>query len=90
MVIAIFMVFLLSLTTSESFAYFYEVSDASNVTSATVSMGESWPQIFPFDPDAPFAIGDLVLHNGVLYEASKDNPTKEPGIDSGWQSEWKD
>ncbi len=87
--IGIFMVFSLSLTASNSFAYWASsiVGDTSATATANASIG-TWDQAFPWDPDETYLIGDLVTNNGSTYKAKKDNPYKEPGVDGGWQSQW--
>ncbi len=87
--IAIFMVFSLSFTTSESFAYWASsINDAiDTLQTATVTIG-TWSQVFPWDANETYVIGDLVTNNGTTYRAKKDNPTKEPGVDGGWNSQW--
>ena len=85
--IAIFMVLSLSLTTSKTLAYWAEAKSASTTTTATVTTGE-WSQAFQWDPNATYLEGDLVTNNGITYEAKRDNPTREPGVDSGWNRDW--
>lgn len=87
--LAIFMVFSLSFATSESFAYWASgiTGDTSDVASATTTTG-TWSQAWPWDANATYVIGDLVTHNGTTYLVKKDNPTKEPGVDGGWTSQW--
>ena len=87
--IAIFMVFSLSVTTSESFAYWASsVNGANNITqTATVTIG-TWSQAYPWSSTESYLTGDLVTHNGTTYQAKKDYPTKEPGVQNGWTSEW--
>lgn len=87
--IAIFMVFSLSLVTPDSLAYWQGaiLGDTSDPASATVTVGD-WGQAFEYDPNATYSIGDIVINNGVEYTAKKDNPTKEPGVDRGWNSQW--
>lgn len=86
--IGVFMVFSLSFATSETFAYFVSsVSGDSDIVAASVTAG-SWDQSFPWDVNDTYITGDVVSHNGVDYRAKKDNPTKEPGVDGGWTSQW--
>ncbi len=87
--LAIFMVFSLSLVTPNSFAYWTEgtIGDISDTASTNVSTG-TWTQAFPWDTNATYVTGDLVTNNGTTYQAKKDNPTKEPGVDGGWNSQW--
>ena len=86
--IGIFMVFSLSLTPSESFAYWTGGFAAdSAVTSPTVTTG-TWTAAYPWDSGMTYVIGDQVTHNGTTYQAKKDNPTKEPGVSGGWASQW--
>ena len=87
--IAIFMVFSLSLTTSESFAFWSSgfIGDSAINPDVTVTVG-TWTFATPWDSGTTYLIGDRVTHNGTTYEAKKDNPTKEPGVAAGWTSEW--
>ncbi len=86
--LAIFMVFSLSFATTDSLAYWRSgIDTANNTSSATVSTG-TWTQAYPWDTNATYLTGDLVTNNGVTYQAKKDNPTKEPGVDGGWNSQW--
>ena len=81
--IGTFMVFSLSLTTSESLAYWTAGFAADNaVTSPTVTSG-TWDYIGPWGSGISYVTGDKVTHNGTTYQAKKDNPTKEPGVDGG-------
>jgi hypothetical protein len=86
--IFVFMVLSLSLTTSQTLAYWAQPpSVVSTTTTGTVTTG-TWQQAFPWDINATYVSGDLVTNNGVTYQAKKDFPTREPGVDSGWNSEW--
>lgn len=87
--IAIFMVFSLSFTTSESFAYWASSINGANNSSQTalVTIG-TWTQIYIWNTSDVYVIGDLVTNNGTTYRAKKNNPTKEPGVSGGWKSEW--
>lgn len=86
--IVIFMVFSLSFATSDSLAYWAtSVNGNNNTDIATVTIG-TWAQAFPWDTNETYVIGDLVTNNGTTYRAKKDNPTKEPGVSSGWASQW--
>ena len=73
---------------SESYAYWASsiAGDADTVV-ASVSMG-TWTFYEPWSSSGSYLIGDQVQHNGVIYEAKKDNPTKEPGVSGGWTSQW--
>ena len=86
--IGIFMVFSLSLVTSQTYAYWVSSITGNNDTvSPTATIG-TWTQIFPWDANATYAVGDQVTNNGTTYQAKKANPTKEPGVDGGWNSQW--
>ena len=86
--IAIFMVFSLSLATTESFAYWTSgLIGASENSEQSVTVG-TWTQAFPWDSGTSYLTGDQVTNNGTTYQAKKDNPTKEPGVDGGWSSQW--
>lgn len=83
------MVFAVSSVTEYSYAYW-----ASNVlpptdinTVGTVSVG-TYNYIEAWTIDGVYIIGDQVSNNGVIYQAKKDAPTKEPGVDGGWSSQW--
>ena len=85
----LFMVFAVSGLADQTYAYW-----ASNVTAPadTNSIGTAaigtWSVIPQWDPAATYVIGDQVVNNGTIYEAKKNNPTREPGVDGGWNSEW--
>ncbi len=86
--IGIFMVFSLSFATSQTYAYWSSGFAAdSEATSDTVTVG-TWTQAFPWDANETYAVGDQVTNNGTTYQAKKANPTKEPGVDGGWNSQW--
>jgi heme-binding NEAT domain protein len=86
--IFVFMVLSISLTTSQTLAYWAQPpSIVSTTTTGTVTTG-TWEQAFPYDPNATYLDGDLVTNNGVTYSAKGDFPTKEPGVDNGWNSDW--
>lgn len=73
---------------NETYAYWRnDVLGASDAATATVATGE-WDQIFQWDPNATYLTGDVVENNGVFYEAKRDNPTREPGVDRGWNRGW--
>ena len=82
-----FHVFSLSLVTPDSLAYWVSVTGDTDQVNATVTAG-TWDQAFPWDVNETYLIGDVVTNNGVTYKAKKDNPTKEPGVDGGWNSQW--
>ena len=86
--IAIFMVFSLSLTTTESFAYWVSSITTTNQSAAPTVTTGTWTAVYPWDSGATYVIGDQVTHNGTTYQAKKDNPTKEPGVSGGWSSQW--
>lgn len=83
------MVFAVSSVTEYSYAYW-----ASNVTAPSNinTVGDVGVGIFDYYElwtiDGVYLTGDQISHNGVIYQAKKDNPTKEPGVDSGWTSQW--
>lgn len=41
-----------------------------------------------YDGGATYVISDAVSSGGSSYVAIVDNPTTEPGVDPGWESEW--
>lgn len=85
------MVFSLSLVTPHTFAYWRTslTGDTHSLTGTTTTTG-TWTQTFIvyWDANGTYLSGDIVSHNGVDYRAKKDNPTKEPGVDGGWTSQW--
>ena len=86
--IAILMVFSPMLVMNDSYAYWQgDVQGSSNSAAATITAG-AWQQGFQWDPNATYAVGDLVTNNNVTYRAKKANPTREPGVSNGWTSEW--
>jgi hypothetical protein len=73
---------------SESYAYWASSITGNNaVDTATVTMG-TWQTIPQWDPAGTYLTGDQVVNNGFIYQAKKDNPTKQPGVDNGWTSQW--
>ncbi len=84
--IMIFMVFSAGSLMHSTFAFWSNVN-LNDQVSDQVPIGE-WNQIFQWDPDATYLEGDLVTNNGITYEAKRDNPTREPGVDSGWNRDW--
>ena len=72
--------------TSQTYAYWSTIN-LSDTISETVEIGE-WTVILQWDPNKTYVIGDRVINNGITYEAKKNNPTREPGVSSGWNSEW--
>ncbi len=85
--LTIFMVFSLSLVTPDSLAYWVSITGDTDQVNTTVTAG-TWDQAFPWDSNETYVIGDLVTNNGTTYRAKKNNPTKEPGVDRGWASQW--
>jgi len=85
----LFMVFAVSSVTEYSYAYWAtNVTPPSSVnTTGTVGVG-TYTFSAQWDPGTTYSIGDRVTNNGVTYEAKKNNPTKEPGVDTGWKSDW--
>ena len=82
--IFVFMILSISLTTSQTLAYWANnVSDASETTTVIVDTGD-WEQVFPYDPNYNnYVAGDLVSYNGNTYEARNDYANSfTPG--SGW------
>jgi hypothetical protein len=84
--ILIFMVFSLSFVMPKSFAVWSDVQLIKS-TPTSVSLGE-WEQVFPWDPNETYEEGDLVIVDGIVYEAKRNNPSREPGVDVGWQRDW--
>ncbi len=87
--VIIIMVFAVSSVTEYSYAYWASnVTVPSNInTEGDVSVG-IFDYYEPWASDGVYVTGDQVTHNGVIYQAKKDNPTKEPGVDGGWSSQW--
>jgi len=67
--VIILMLFLI--VTNDSFAYWASNIVAPNAvdSSATIVIGE-WSQAFPYDGSTDYEVGDLVIFNGVTYEAT--------------------
>lgn len=84
--IVTFMVLFSSYMSSNTFAYWSNI-DLIDTTVENVNIGE-WVQAFQWDPNQTYSAGDQVINNGVIYTAKKDNPTREPGVDSGWNRDW--
>ncbi|MDA3931576.1 MAG: SipW-dependent-type signal peptide-containing protein [Tenericutes bacterium] len=86
--IFVFMAISLSLTTGQTLAYWSDVTDVSELTTTAVATG-TWQQVFPWDINATYAIGDLVTYNGITYQSQRDNNIgNEPGTQgtSRWAS----
>ena len=84
-----FMFLASSFVTSESYAYWAgSVSGDTDIATANSVSIDTWTYAGPWSSDGTFLTGDLVTHNGSTYSAKTDNPTKEPGVDGGWQSQW--
>lgn len=74
---------------SDTYAYWAAgVSTATDTQTALVSVGTWQTTVDQWDPAGTYLIGDRVINNGSIYEAKKDNPVKEPGVDGGWKGEW--
>ena len=88
--ILLFMVLSVPLTTSQTFAYWsdFEVAEPLPYTTTTTFTVGEWEQVLQWDPNATYLTGDQVTNNGITYQAKKDNPTREPGVGGGWNSEW--
>lgn len=87
--VMIFMVFAVSSVTEYSYAYWASgvtgnsaTESAVDVTVGTFTFYEAW------DANTTYNTGDIVKHNGVIYQAKKNGVTKEPGVDGGWNSQW--
>lgn len=80
-----FMVFSLSFVMPKSYAIWSDVQLVESTTSS-VLLGE-WEQIFPWDANQTYSEGDLVIVDGIIYEAKRDNPTREPG-ERGYRRDW--
>ncbi|MFP4078751.1 MAG: carbohydrate-binding protein [Candidatus Izemoplasmataceae bacterium] len=82
------MVFSSLFAMSGSYAFWRgDVIGSSDTAIASVMTGE-WDQVFEWDPNATYLDGDVVENNGVLYEAKRDNPDREPGVAKGWNRDW--
>ncbi len=77
----------LSLVTDTYAFWRGDVTGSSDTATATINTGE-WDQVFQWAPNTTYLAGDVVENNGVFYEAKRDNPTREPGVDNGWQQGW--
>jgi chitodextrinase len=87
--VMIFMVFAISSVTEYSYAYWASNLSAPPDANAAgnVTIG-SYIIILPWDSGTTYSLGDRVTNNGTTYEAKKNNPTKEPGVATGWKSDW--
>ena len=87
--VMIIMVFAVSNITEYSYAYWATnvTVPADDSTVGDVGVG-TWTMLTQWDANATYSIGDRVSNNGIIYEAKKNNPTKQPGVDTGWNSEW--
>lgn len=73
---------------SQSYAYWQAgIGNADTMATGTITTG-AWNQPFEWDPNVTYEAGDLVINNGVIYEAKRNNPTREPGGEPGWQRDW--
>ena len=90
--IAVFMVFALFLTTSQTLAYWAEPTVVTETAESTgvVSVGD-WEQAFPYDPNFnDYVAGDLVTYNGQTYEARNDYANSlTPGVGWFWWLGWR-
>jgi len=59
------------IVTNDSLAYWASsiVVPNSVDSSVTINIGE-WNQAFPYDNNTTYEVGDLVIFNGVTYEAT--------------------
>lgn len=86
--IMIFVVLSTSLVTSETLAFWANVQGAQDSATATVATGD-WDQAFSYDANYSYQVGDLVINNGVIYEATKSGFLLEPTGGGGkWNSQW--
>ncbi len=84
----VFMVLSFSLMISDTLAYWRgPVLGSETQAVGTIQTG-IWNQAFEWDPSADYLEGDIVINNGVRYRATRDNPDREPGVDSGWRGRW--
>jgi len=85
----IFMVFAISGVTEASYAYWASnvTAPANSDTTGTIGVG-TWSFIPQWDANTTYLTGDQVINNGFVYEAKRDNPTREPGVDGGWNRDW--
>lgn len=85
-----FIVFASLFVTSDSLAYFASSVNGNSDTATTTVTTGTWNQSFTvlWSIDGTYYTGDIVEHNGGTYQAKKDLPTKEPGVDNGWTSQW--
>ncbi len=81
----IVMVFTLSLTVDQSYAYWSTVDSANTDVTGTVTLG-TW--VAPWDPNVTYNTGDLVYYNGTVWVSLKtSNSGKEPSLskpNSNW------
>jgi chitodextrinase len=84
------MVLSTSLVTSDTLAYWSNgLQTSSNNAIASIAVGD-WNQVLQWDSNATYNEGDQVINDGVIYTAKRNNPSREPGVDKGWQRDWQD
>lgn len=75
------LLFGVSFSVSDSFAYWSTgVTGSNDVATAQVTTS-SWNQIYAWSSTATYTIGDLVYHNGSTWISTKSGTnTKEPSL----------
>lgn len=88
-VVITIMVFTIALSTEQSFAFWASgvTGPAIGNTVGTIQTG-AWQTIPQWDSNTSYLVGDQVINNGSIYQAKKNNPTREPGVSGGWKSDW--
>lgn len=88
--IFIFMVLSISLTTSQTLAYWAESTSGATETTMAVVTTSEWEQVFPYDSDFNnYVAGDLVSYNGSTYEANNNYANNfTPGEGWFWWIGW--
>ena len=85
-----FMVLSAAFATSDTLAYWVEVTGNSDIADANVATGE-WDQAFPYDPNICYDAGDLVTNVGQTFNAKRSGCNlREPGVDKGYNKDWND
>ena len=72
------------------YANWWTENDSPNQNYGPKGSGEPWTRIYDWNEDVDYDIGDLVIHNEIVYEAAHNNPSnREPGNENNnprWES----
>lgn len=82
------MVFTVSLSVDQSYAYWYSIAPANTDTTGTVETG-TWTAIFEWTSTATYSVGDIVSFNGTTWISLKaSNANKEPSLSKPGSNWW--